>query len=454
MPDFRNNKGAGYVDGRCLEHRLSDCMVDDGPLSPSPFPNPMDGGGQTAAALAVPQDSNANGANIPIPYGTIKNVGVSIADFWDAVRSSAVHHRVQGRVDLLMPIGMGEIESVDAIKIDGNNSSVWAAHFPVITSHTGAFSQAIDSHLDTYVSSWIQTLPGIAYLQLCARTDTIVWDHLFKVLVDIKGMKRLWNPTTAAWTTAASSCPALIIADLLANKDYAAGFPSTHHEIVDATDRIDWASVVTAQTDFASAGWTFNALMLRSAPMRSWIDTMRQHAPCWVFDNGETIKVVADKDAASSYTFYGVTGGAQHNSYLSGTAHWGWIDQSTRPDIVEVVWYDVADSNKQKTASPTGARVANPNLSNVVRYDCPGCNNETMANALAVRAFRHLTLPIVEGSFDCKHPGLRLEKADVITLNGYGGLPDGTKGRVMDFNSLGDFSYRITWRHHLAAVYA
>jgi hypothetical protein len=429
---------SGRLDGSCLHHSQTVC--DDTPIPPSPFPSPMDGalaGSNDLAGLTV----NASGANIPVIYG-IRRVGTQVFAVND--------HRAfpTDRKDVLYGIGKGEIEEITTIYLDSLDVANYATHVPVATKHTGAFTQTEDAHISGWTAH-VEEYPGLAYCTLCYRFDTITWDHVPEITALVKGVKAVWDPRLSAgagaFTTAATTNPALILADILANKDYGAGLPSTHHAPTDATDYINWTSVGTAATDCESLGVTFNGWFQRSASLRSVIDTLKLHGCLWVYLDGAQLTFKVDKSGSSVKTI-------DASVILPGSARWSFVDAMSQPNIVEVVYFDSSASYAESLYTARAASITEGS-ERTARYVLDGCTNATMAGVIANRILNHAVYGTIDMQCRCKISALALEKGDIVTLNSFNGLADGTLARVLSVKLNQDFTVELQMRKYSASIY-
>lgn len=230
------------------------------------------------------------GWQVPVVYGEDR-VGGAVAKV--AVVS---YHLV-----MLVVWCVGEIDSiVDVLLSDGSALPAGIT----VTNYTGTTTQTVDSTLAAAFPGWANTLVatvagqtvGLAYSVLDIPQGLIT--GVPRIIAQIKG-RQVYDPRDvgqdendpATWEW--SDNPSLIKADFETNALFGRG------------RAIDWSSVedaADANDDLISTEKrrTCNLSLLRQASVDDWSATLNGYAKCFTIDDGDQIKLLADRPRSAS----------------------------------------------------------------------------------------------------------------------------------------------------------
>ena len=283
---------------------------------------PAPGGvNDTQSTLAEIQASvPSSGASIPLVYGPFQAGWLPCVADYDSGTATWT---------ILGIVGLGEIESIDQVWING----AAPVSGVVYNAYTGTTAQGVDSLLSTANPAWDQTLVyadqdgnqvGIAYIVL-QYTNTH-YSGFPTVIVEGKGRK-VRDPRTA--TTAYSTTFALMLADMISDPIAGFGQPVNNASLVLAADANETGITIPG----AGIAKRQGGLVLRNRrKTQDWIEVLRLYAACWVLKRGDTWYFRIDSNTAADATI-----GADDQYGLPDV---GRADEEEVPTQVEVVYTD------------------------------------------------------------------------------------------------------------------
>lgn len=234
----------------------------------------------TAAEFLV--NNAAEGAVVPVHYGAFQFGGLPFAVSYD-----------DGTWTVGYVVGIGEIESIDSVWINGASPVSGV----VINQYLGTDTQAADPLLVASISEYSDTLvhnddgvlTGIAYIVIqYTNSHYPTWPS---VVIQGKGRKVL-NPGTSEY--AYSDSPALALYDWISNIMGAT---------IDATSTAHLAAS-NAETVVSEPRRIIGLTIDRAQPPEYWIEILRTYAGAFVWKRGDTWHVLEDRpvDEASIRT--------------------------------------------------------------------------------------------------------------------------------------------------------
>lgn len=366
----------------------------------------------------------------------------------------------QSKLVILAVWGHGEIEGIQKLWLDdvettasssttsGSAVEVTYANGIIGRHYKGTASQIRDSLLyDAFlaqspsVGGYSDTLNGYAYSVF--HVPAGISSGFPRLNVLIKGQK-VYDPrsTTTAW----SDNPALCLASFINNSTFGAGLA------------IDWSSVSTV-ADFndelvgGEKRRTLNLYLDKIQTVSQWIDTLRTYASCWVVRSGDTIKLVADKPTASSYTFNHSLGNILSISDIKkrGTRDLPNVMIVNYTDT-SVVPYKDAPAYVENTAA-LALQIARKESS----ISLPGINRYSQAYREAVERLNKLTLCDLSFSLEVFDEGLSLDIGDVVGVKHPIGISDqyGNAKLMRVLGISGEYGkYKLTLNEYDEAVYS
>lgn len=331
-------------------------LTNNGPFYYSPQSSPA-AGMSTIAQKASPTNSTVSPANgyLPVLHGRRQVPGLFV---YLNVINNVLH-----AIYLLLE---GEIDAIESIQINNKDSSAYGSAV-YVEKYTGTQAQAVCG-LSAYDGTFADPLTGIAYLYMRFSVTTDIQD-LPNVTAVCRGRK-IYDPRTV--TTAYSTNPALVLADLLTNTTYGGRIDTT---------LIDWDSV-SAAADYCDAllgaapnqqkRYEFNYLFT-SGKLQDAVATVCRHfLGAVIFTEGEfRISCAQPVDAVEGFVekeIWGLKVLPIQSQDVINLVTWSWTDPAT--------WETVADEIVDPTLGPND-EVHEGN------YDLTGCLTLSQATRLA-----------------------------------------------------------------------
>ncbi len=345
------------------------------------------------------------------------------------------------------------LDAISAIKLNGEALPSGAT----VTHYTGnqstadaalvaAFAAQSITYTDTlagYAYS-VVALPVVAFSGQLTITATLrgrkVYDPRKDSTAGGSGSHRLATPATWEW----SDCPALCLADWIANATYGAG------------ESVDWASVPAAananDTIVGSApgekrrllGLTINS----AAQVADMAEALRAYAGCWLVPTGDGVRLLPDADASPAATYSHASGNIAALSPLQ------LPDRAAAPTVVEVVYSDISTGERRDASAEAalpGVGTTLPYRRSTVRL--PGIQRYSQANREAIERLNKLSLEGVATTLETFDEGIQHQPGDIIAVTHPVGL-SATTMRVVAVDLAGPGRWLLDLMRHDPASYS
>lgn len=293
----------------------------------------------------------------------------------------------------------GEVDSITQLYLNDEISTLTATHY------TGTAGQGVDG---TLVAAFDALTPRIAFTDampgVCYSVVTVpagASAGFPRLTAAIKGQK-VWNGSTTAW----SDNPAYCLADFIA---------STTYGMATATD---WASVasVAADCDALVGGTekrrTLNLCLDTVQLAKSWVDTLRLYAGCWVAPGAAGLRLVSDKVGSSSASYSHTAGNILRISSIKKRGV-----QST-PTVMAVSYRDVSSAPaRDATATVYAAGVlAGTKPRRESKVPMPGVSRYSQAMREATERLNKLLLNDLSFTLSVADEALAVEVGDIVDV--------------------------------------
>lgn len=307
--------------------------------------------------------------------------------------------------DLVLCLGwcLGEINSI-TVKINGAAAPAGVT----VTSYLGTSTQGIDSTMQSAVAGWNDTMRAtIAGVDLAVAYSVVrippgVIDGWPNVTAVIEGLL-LYDPRGPS--TAYSTNPGLALADFIGSAVYGQGRTVTSASITAAADACD-----DALSD-ASKRRTVNLSMMTTAPTAQWIETLRAYAGCYVVPEGDSVKLVPDRPAASVATL-------TDSDVVAGTMRFARRTRRDAPTVVTVLYTDKTTTPwREASQSAYAAGVTDgsvPWREEIVRL--PGIDTGPRAYREAVERLNMAHGTDIEIEWQAFDEAVAYEVGDIVTM--------------------------------------
>ena len=349
--------------------------------------------GSARDPIDIQSNLAAENAPLRVLYGRVR-LGALIANVL----------RVGSGLVILAVWGHGEISSVVDFTIDDKApaSGVLATH------HMGTSNQAVDA---TLVSAFAQqspaitftdTMPGVAYSVITVPDGASAGFPRIAAVID--GLK-VWTGAARVW----SDNPAYCLADFVTSTVYGCG------------RNVDWTNVASVAVDcdalvgtapYQEKTRTLNLVLDTVQQVKSWVETLRTYAGCWVVPNGTALKLVSDKPDVSVMTFDHAAGTIQK---LQGLKKRG---VQSMPTVMTVNYTDTTSIPwKQGTATAYARGVLDgttPRRESSVSL--PGVTRYSQAYREAVERLNKLLLNDLSCDLQVFDEALSIEFGDIVTV--------------------------------------
>jgi len=380
--------------------------LPDTPVTPRDTLNASAAGGvvDTQASVA------AENAPLRVIYGEVR-LGPLICTVLPYLQGNVIlavwgHGEVDEIVSMSIDdevLTFGTITTLPTLGKDGTYTGGGAT--PIngnVHNYTGKSAQTADTLLiDAFAGqghTYADNLPGICYSVIYVPTGTSTGFPRINAL--IRGRK-VWTGAATEW----SDNPAWCLADFITNTTYG------------AARTMDWTSVAAVAADCnALVGGekrrTLNLALETVQPVKSWLDTLRTYAGCWITQDGPNLKLIADKAGSVVASITHAAGQIQRIANVKKRG------VQSVPTVLTLTYTDTtALPHKPGTVTIYAAGVlagTTPRRESTVSL--PGINRYSQANREAIERLNKLALNDLSMSLSVFDEALALEVGDIVTV--------------------------------------
>lgn len=302
--------------------------------------------------------------------------------------------------------GEGPLTSIDKILLDGEALPAGSVYNHYLGNEVQAFDPMLayaHSRL-TPAQTYTDTLPYIAHTVVRIPAALITGRPEF--VAEVQGLACYDHRSL---TTQVTSCPALILANVLSNSRYGMGL-SMDWASVDAVANLNDAAVGATTTKRRTLGISID----RPQSPSSWIDLLRAYASCWVVLNGDQVSLVPYAARASEITF------SHSNAEIIDIEDYERKGLDNLPTGIEVRFTDVSGAGLWKDGYATvwqpgvDVGVVPRRLSKVAM---PGIQSYQEAYRFAIERLNALSYEDLSFSFTARGKAIQVTIGTVITFN-------------------------------------
>jgi hypothetical protein len=386
----------------------------DGTEPPAPLTTPPNGGttsftyGNYSPALVSDQTV------LPIVYGDQKVVGQLIY-FEDGNASGGGNYGI-----FIIAVCLGPIQGINKAYVNGQdwtgrlNDGSYSAGMWDWEVHTGAYNQT--------PNVVVGELPGVAYVYVKVYGQSYAgffpWSNYIpdnpEFSFDVSGLKVLTSTFSDLSTKVYTKNPALIIRDILIDKEHGAGLVASKIDTTSFTDAYTYYSTADA-TYPEGFKFTINGYFGKQETLQSFLDAFALASNSIIYQADGVYKIHIEKEA----------GGIVHN--FNTDTDVTNVQYSSLPAVDSPTRVICSFNNSAKALAPDTVVVEDPLIAlsmvpiREASYVLQCVSNEKQAHGICVKLFNQSA---VSGrvTFDTTPIGAVLYVGDLITLTTNDGL--------------------------------